>query len=162
MEKSVIDIGEKGSKMILNELRKEGVVSIPSWLPENTVYLTYVGSVAYGASNETSDLDCYGITVPTKASLFPHLDGCVFGFDYPKKPFQQWQQHHVDYRGKEYDFQIFNIVKFFHLAMENNPAVIDTLYTPQECVLHLSHVGNRCCCRGRERVFWKTDFRFQR
>jgi hypothetical protein len=30
-----------------------------------------------------------------------------------------------------WDFQIFGIVKFFQLAMENNPNVVDALFTPR-------------------------------
>jgi len=128
--------------MIIDKLKDQKLINVPEWLPNNTVYLTYVGSTAYGASSDASDLDCYGIVIPPKSCLFPHLDGEIYGFGSQKKRFEQYQQHHIQYEGKEYDFQIFNIVKFFNLAMDNNPSVIDTLYTPQECVIHLTHIGN--------------------
>jgi len=41
-----------------------------------------------------------------------------------------------------YDLTIFGIVKFFALAMENNPNIIDSLFTPTTCVLHSTRVGN--------------------
>ena len=41
-----------------------------------------------------------------------------------------------------YDLTIYGIVKFFNLAMENNPNVIDSLFTPVNCVLHSTRVGN--------------------
>lgn len=41
-----------------------------------------------------------------------------------------------------YDFTIFGIVKFFQLAMERNPNVIDCLFTPGTCVLHCTRVGD--------------------
>jgi len=32
-------------------------------------------------------------------------------------------------------------VKFFNLLMENNPNVVDSVYTPEFCVLHLTAIG---------------------
>ena len=42
---------------------------------------------------------------------------------------------------KEYDIQIFNIVKFFQLLMDNNPNIIDSVYTPDRCILHMNEIG---------------------
>ena len=50
-----------------------------------------------------------------------------------------------------YDLTIFGIVKFFALAMENNPNVIDCLFTPATCVLHSTRVGN--LVRENRRLF---------
>ena len=50
-----------------------------------------------------------------------------------------------------YDLTIFGIVKFFSLAMENNPNVIDCLFTPATCVLHSTRVGN--LVRENRRLF---------
>src|SRR5581483_8047817 len=43
---------------------------------------------------------------------------------------------------REYDFNIFNIVKFFSLLLECNPGVLETLYTAHECVVHSTYIGN--------------------
>ena len=43
--------------------------------------------------------------------------------------------------GKSWDFSIFGIVRFFQLAMENNPNVIDSLFTPRRCVLSSTAIG---------------------
>lgn len=43
--------------------------------------------------------------------------------------------------GQEYDFSIYSIVKFFHLAMENNPNMLDIIHVPQRCVLFSSPVA---------------------
>tara|TARA_R110000823_G_scaffold115491_4_gene238176 strand:+ start:914 stop:1603 length:690 start_codon:yes stop_codon:yes gene_type:complete len=37
---------------------------------------------------------------------------------------------------KTYDITIYSIVKFFHLAMENNPNMVDVMFLPRRCVLH--------------------------
>lgn len=44
--------------------------------------------------------------------------------------------------GKQYDFQIFSIVKYFQLCMENNPNMLDSLFTPVNCVIHSTQIGN--------------------
>lgn len=129
----------------------------PSWLAESIVYETLMGSVAYGVSSDTSDRDVYGFCVPPKPLVFPHLAGEIPGFGTPKPRFEQLQNHHVSDpdalagKGCTWDFTLFSIVKFFHLAMENNPNVVDSLFTPESCVLHQSPVGRRV--RERRRLF---------
>jgi len=130
--------------MLLQKLKKKQLIHPPEWLVTNTHYLVYTGSVAYGVSNDTSDLDMYGFCVPTKEIVFPHLAGEITGFGRKKERFEQWQEHHIvdkDAR-KEYDFQVFSIVKFFHLCMENNPNMIDTLFVPDNCIMHITALGS--------------------
>lgn len=43
---------------------------------------------------------------------------------------------------KNYDFSVYNIVKYFQLLMENNPNIIDSIFTPTECVIHSTKVAN--------------------
>jgi len=79
--------------------------------------------------------------------VFPHLNGEIPGFGEPKKRFEQFQQSHIDDpsaqggKGIEYDLTIYSIVKYMSLCMECNPNMIDSLFTPQECVLHITQVG---------------------
>ena len=113
----------------------------PAWLPTNLCYETVMGSESYGVSSDTSDVDVYGICLPPKELVFPHLAGEIPGFGSQLQRFEQWQEHHVMAQGKEWDFQVFGIVKFFQLAMENNPNVIDSLFTPRRCVLSSTTVG---------------------
>jgi predicted nucleotidyltransferase len=128
---------------ILTKLYEAKIANCPSWLPMNTHYLCMMGSVAYGVNTDHSDRDIYGWTIPKKEMVFPHLAGEVFGFGRQKERFEQYQEHHLfDTDKTEYDFSIFGIVKYFHLAMENNPNIIDSLFVPQDCVLHITAVGN--------------------
>ena len=113
----------------------------PSWLPNNLCFETVMGSAAYGVSSDESDVDVYGICLPPKELVFPHLAAEIPGFGTQLKRFEQWQEHHVAALGREWDFQVFGIVKFFQLAMENNPNVIDSLFTPRRCVLSSTVVG---------------------
>lgn len=122
----------------VQDLHKKGLISPPSWLPMNTMFEGLTGSVAYAVSNDTSDMDIYGFCVPPKDYVFPHLRGELPGFGRQIKRFDQYQQHHVEdkERRKTFDLTIFSIVKFFHLAMENNPNMVDVMFLPRRCVLH--------------------------
>lgn len=130
--------------MILTKLKTAGVIHPPKWLPASTVYLTIMGSAAYGVSTDTSDVDVYGVCVPPKDVVFPHLAGVIQGFGNQGEVFEQWSEHHVkhpDGRDVEYDFAVFSIVKYFRLCAENNPNMIDSLFTPRRCVLHSTQVA---------------------
>jgi uncharacterized protein len=141
----------------LQRLADGGLIKPPRWLPGNVQYETIMGSVAYGVSSDSSDVDVYGWAIPPKDDLFPHLRGEVPGFGTPRPRFEQYQEHHVKDRdalaghGRMYDLTIYGIVKFFNLAMENNPNVIDSLFTPVNCVLHATRVGN--LVRENRRLF---------
>ena len=77
--------------MLLNVLKNKKLINPPKWLPDNTHYLTMMGSVAYGVSSDTSDIDVYGFCIPKKNMIFTHLAGEIPGFGRPIKRFDQWQ-----------------------------------------------------------------------
>jgi uncharacterized protein len=139
---------------VVQRLAKAGVYNPPPFMPENMHYETMMGSVAYGVSDDTSDMDIYGFCIPPKNYIFPHLAGHIQGFGKQPDSFNNSQQHHIkdpDGRNIEYDIDIYNIVRYFQLCMENNPNMIDSLFTPQFCVLHSTHVGN--LVRENRRLF---------
>lgn len=132
---------------ITYKLTQKGLCKPPKWLPDNIHYETMMGSMAYGVSQDNSDLDIYGFCIPPKDDVFPHLRGEIIGFGRQINRFEQYQEHHImdnDARagkGQEYDLTVYSIVKFFQLVMENNPNMIDSLYTPNDCVLHITTIG---------------------
>jgi len=132
----------------VRKLKESGLISPPSFVPHNIHYETIMGSVAYGVSADTSDMDIYGFCVPPKDMIFPHLAGEILGFGRQINRFEQYQQHHILDKsalagaGRTYDITIYSIVKYFQLCMENNPNMIDSLFTPANCVLHITKLGN--------------------
>src|ERR1700722_1640573 len=80
-------------------LVEKGLAAPPKWLVPNIHYETIMGSVAYGVSSDTSDLDVYGFCIPPKEMAFPQLLGEIPGFDDSvnglRPKFQQWQEHHI-------------------------------------------------------------------
>jgi predicted nucleotidyltransferase len=131
----------------VEKLTKKNLLNPPKWLPDNVMYETITGSVAYGTSSNTSDMDIYGWAIGPKSDTFPHLRGEIPGFGRQIQRFEQFQQHGVvdshamGGDGRVYDITIYSIVKYFQLCMENNPNMIDTLYTPYECILHSTNVS---------------------
>ncbi len=129
-------------------------MGLPSWLPDNVQYLTQMGSHAYGVNRADSDHDVYGFVMPPKEVIFPHLAGQIIGFGELKHINERWNVWHTPEKkdgqpglidpdnGKEYDFQLYNIVDYFQLVMEGNPNMVDSLFTPSECVLHSTKVGD--------------------
>ena len=129
--------------MLISELKKKGLISPPKFLISNLSYLTSMGSDAYGASSGSSDLDIYGFCVPSKADVFPFsTDGKIFGFGSQPSPFNVWTEHHIRDGDKEYDLTVYSIVRFFNLALDASPNIVDSIFTPLRCVVHTTNVGN--------------------
>ncbi len=134
----------------VERLNVKGLInpSPPDWLPDNVQYETIMGSTAYGVSVDDSDLDISGFCIPPKQMIFPHLAGEIPGFDEKKRKPGVWQKHHIKDpdalrgRGREYDMSISYITHYFQLCMDNNPDKIDSLFTPIDCVLHITPIGH--------------------
>jgi predicted nucleotidyltransferase len=130
--------------MLLQKLKSKELIHCPEWMVDSVHYLTIMGSQAYGVSTDTSDEDIYGFCIPKKDMIFPHLSGEIIGFGRQQERFGVWQEHHIEDKEarKEYDFAIYSIVKYFSLCMECNPNMIDSLFTPQRCILHSTSIGD--------------------
>ena len=127
--------------------------SPPSFLKNGMQLEVIMGSVAYGVTSDTSDMDIYGFAIPSRDYVFPHLRGEIHGFSTKGPKFEQFQQHHINdpEKGKEYDICIYNITKFFRLCMDNNPNMVDALFVPRRCVLYSTEVGE--LVRENRRLF---------
>ncbi len=119
----------------------------PGFIKTAIQYEVIMGSVAYGISDDTSDMDVYGYCIPPKDYIFPHLRGEIPGFSKPGPSFDQFQEHHIyddsalGGKGRQYDITIYSIIKFFKLCMENNPNMIDSLFVPRRCILFSTQIG---------------------
>lgn len=84
-----------------------------SWLWYRTLFLTAHGSHAYGTNLPTSDRDYKGFAVPPKQYFL--------GF---AKRFEQ-----AEFKGPGPDMVVYGIQKFFKLAADCNPSIIEVLFT---------------------------------
>jgi predicted nucleotidyltransferase len=142
---------------LVKSLLEQELIAPPAWLADNVHYLTIMGSIAYGVADTNdeasqSDFDVYGWCIPPKEIVFPHTAGAIWGFGkykegMPKSHFGVWQNHHVHDpsaragKGRTYDLQVYSVVKYVQLCMECNPNMIDSLFTPETCVLHCTQIG---------------------
>lgn len=111
----------------------------PAWLATNTHLLVTHGSRLYNYHTPESDYDFYGFVMPPKDILFPHVSGLINGFDDPPR----WEQVQLQFTEgrKEYDFHVYNIVKFFRLLYDNNPNMLEVVYAPANRVAHATELG---------------------
>ncbi len=136
--------------MQLQSLQKRKLINPPLWLSDNTHYMTIMGSHAYGVadthiSSNLPDYDYYGFCIPPKELVFPHqVGGEIDGFGSKRPRFTQFLAEHVvdSDAKKQYDIQIHSIVKYFELCRNSNPNMIDSLFTPLECMTHVTDIGH--------------------
>jgi predicted nucleotidyltransferase len=115
---------------------------LPYWMKDNVHYEILGGSHLYGMETADSDMDIIGFCIPTKDIIFPYNNGRLFGYD-NVEDYKVWQRQHVVDKDKnrEYDFQIYNIVHFVRLVVQNNPNMIATLFANRECIIHSSQAA---------------------
>ena len=139
---------------LLYEMIARNLLSIPGYLRGGIHYLTRGGSYAYGVESDTSDVDLYGYAILPKKMYIPYFfQKRVFGFDRVEK-FEQFSKGHIPHpfeRGVEVDVTIYNIAKFFRLATDCNPTIIDILFAPQDCIEIMSTIGEYV--RSERRIF---------
>lgn len=143
---------------ITQHLQQNGLLkSFPRFLETSVQYEVIMGSVAYGVSEDHSDMDIYGFAIPPRDMVFPHLQGHLHGFDPEFESFNQFQQHHIEDKnalggkGRKYDLTIYSIVKYFRLLADCNPNIIDSLFVPRRCVLYTTAIGEMI--RERRKLF---------
>ncbi len=142
----------------VEQLSLKGLLpEMPHHVRDGIQYEVLMGSLAYGVSNDNSDMDIYGFSIPSKEIIFPSLRGEILGFDDYEIQFSQFQKHHIKDvsamggKGRVYDMTIYSIVKYFRLLMENNPNIIDSLFVPDSCVLYSTSIGEHL--RENRKIF---------
>jgi predicted nucleotidyltransferase len=86
----------------------------PIWLNNKTFFASIHGSYSYGLNIESSDIDITGICVPPSNYYHGFLD-----------TFEQAQFNKPD-------GQIYGLMKFFKLATDNNPNVMEILWIDEQ------------------------------
>lgn len=126
---------------VIKKLHKNSLIAPTHSFCVDTHYEVMMGSIAYNVAQDTSDMDVHAICMPPVEMIFPHLTGYIRGFGDAPESFESFQKHHIDFGQKNYDVAIYSIVKVFDLASENNPNVLDMLWVPENCILHMDNIG---------------------
>ena len=96
-----------------------------AYVLSHIIFETVVGSRAYGTFHEESDFDKAGVMVPGKEYFY--------GFD----SFSQFQGF------PNCDRTIYDIRKALKLISDNNPNMLDLLYSPTKCILTMTPYWER-------------------
>ncbi|MEO1271784.1 MAG: nucleotidyltransferase domain-containing protein [Myxococcota bacterium] len=97
-----------------------------TWIHDRTLLLTRHGSHAYGLAHAESDVDLKGVAIPPQRTFTGFLH-----------PF-----HQVETR-QPYDMVIYGVRKFFALAADCNPNIIEVLWTDPEDILWMTTLGEK-------------------
>jgi len=90
-----------------------------SYVLDHSIFETVTGSQAYGTSTPESDTDRTGVMVPgPDYTMGLQSDFGEFGFE-------------------SVDRKFYCIHKFLSLALENNPNILDLLWTPERCIQYM-------------------------
>ena len=129
---------------LLQTLYDKKIINAQKFVIDSLSYLTLTGSEAYGVSTNNSDKDFVGFCIPPKEVVFPHLAGYIKGFGTHPQNFENWSENHIVDKstGTEYDFSVYGIVKFFELCRQNNPNMLDTLFTHSSCISYSDKIGD--------------------
>lgn len=137
---------------LLEKLARKGLIDPPSFVISNIIYAAKTGSVVYGASTGSSDLDIVGIFIGPRSNYSSDAAGIVIGFDSIKR-FEHYQKHHIpnpDDEG-EIDVALYDLAKYVRLAADCNPNIIELLYVSFKYILHNTPLGHML--RSERRLF---------
>ena len=96
------------------------------WLKNNTVLYTLSGSRAYGINTEDSDYDYKGIAVAPEK----YYKGFLSKFEQSEfRPFDNGES------------VVYEIQKFFKLAADANPNILDSLFCTEDEIIYSSNEG---------------------
>lgn len=111
------------------------------WFPNNIIYLTLGGSQAYGLANELSDVDVKGICVPPR-----YVENNLFHRFEQAKDSEYVDQQHGHLKNPlnpKFESEVYSLRKFFILAGNVNPNIIEMLWTdPHDQYVRIS-VANK-------------------
>ncbi len=107
----------------INDLVVAHKDSMP-WLKDSIILVTRAGSHAYGTALPTSDLDFKGVAIPPPEYFLGFV-----------KKFEQAEQR------QPYDATVYDIRKYFNLAADCNPSIIESMFVDEEDVIYKTDAG---------------------
>lgn len=107
------------------------------------IYEAIMGSRSYNCNNPNSDYDILGICMPPLEYILPSTKGVFPNFGTNPYQFNNWEQKKIFFNDKEYGFVIYNIVRFFDLALGSNPNFIELLFCPNVNITHINSIGHK-------------------
>lgn len=138
---------------VVRRLYKASLLNVEQEFVKDVHYECITGSESYSINlKDSSDTDIVGICIPPVEYVFPYISGgYILGFGPRPQNFEVFQQHHIEHADKKYDIAVYNVVKFFQLAAENNPNCVDILFVRDHHITHIDAIGK--LIRQNRRLF---------
>lgn len=115
-----------------------------SWLNNNVLLETIMGSHAYGCENPNSDYDVYTIVMPRREHLWPQRYGYILHLD-DIPNFRRHQlkgEDRTTIERKEVEIEWISIVEFIKLAgLQCSPNLVEVLFARRNLITAGSKVG---------------------
>ena len=127
-----------------------------NWLRDNTIFLTLHGSQAYGLNNDLSDVDVKGICIPPReveSDLFQRFEQAENNKSVEEK-YASWKNP----KNPKFESVIYSLRKFFLLASNVNPNIIELLWTDPST--WLEHSEWSCRLHEKRDMFLSTKAKF--
>jgi uncharacterized protein len=121
-------------------------------------FLSYGGSRAYGLNTEQSDVDLVGFVLPPKEvlnNIFQNFEEWA-----NKEEINTEYQHLVNPANPKLETKVYSLKKFFKLASECNPNIIEILWVDPECILKLDSIGEEVLANRDIFLSKQAKFRF--
>ncbi len=99
------------------------------WLATKTIFLTRHGSHAYGTNTPASDEDFKGVAIPPGKYFYGYLE--------------RFEQAEFRHQKDGLDAVVYDIRKFFKLAADCNPSIIEVLFTDPDAHVVVTPLGQR-------------------
>ena len=132
-------------------------------IKEATLLLTVHGSHSYGMATETSDLDIDGICVPPIEYQIGYLNAFE-QHQFKAFPFTLGGAPDASpltlVRGQKCEGTIYDIRKYFKLAADCNPNVIELLFTDPQDILYTTPLGEELRELGPKFLSTRAKFTF--
>mgnify|MGYP001579929995 CR=1 FL=1 len=127
-----------------------------NWLLDSICFLTISGSQSYGFDTENSDFDCKGFCLPPKSireHLFNHFDQAI-----NNKEIENRWGYLRNPKNPKFESTVYSLQKFFQLAAQCNPNVIELLWVDNNDILQINKIGQKTI-ENRE-IFLSTKIKW--
>ena len=101
------------------------------WLPANAIFLTVHGSQAYGLNHSLSDLDVKGVCIPPPEVRDHLFQGFEQAENSPEINTSELVLPRVNPLNPKVESNVYTLRKFFKLAADVNPNIIEVLFTDE-------------------------------
>ena len=136
-----------------------------TWILDNLMLESIMGSHVYGCSKEDSDYDIMGIVMPKPEHLMPQNYGFILGFDqlprFERKELKG-KSKRVEIGKQSVEAEWISLIEFFVMAgLKGSPNLIEILFTKSNFITVGTKMGHYLRDQRRKFLSMKTYYSFK-